>query len=515
VSDLQQDVPRLRREFRPPAKDDEPRRYFRDPERGGALTLVSDRAVGGRPLVVDLDGTLVRSDLLIETSFSELARRPHSVVDMTRALARGKAALKHRLSEPVDFDPAILPYDEEVLRRIHEARAQGRRVYLASASHERLVSAIADHLEVFDGWFATDETTNCAGAVKAQKLVAAFGERGFDYIGNDAADLAVWPHAARAIAIRASSGVARKLEGIHDDVEHLACDKPDWKCWAKQLRVHQYAKNALVFVPLLAAEQIGLLTLLQVFLAALAFSLCASGVYILNDLLDLQDDRGHRTKRLRPLASGTIPLSQAMLAVPVLLLVSGAIAAAVSLPFLAVLVGYFALTTAYSLYLKRKMFLDVLVLACLYTVRVIGGAVALGVSLSPWFLAFFLAWFLSLALVKRYVELAARREAKQSDPKSRDYKNDDVDMVGALAAAAGFNAITIFALYASSDMAHEVYRHPELLWLVGPVLTYWMGRTLMLARRGSVHDDPVVFALKDRVSLGSLAVVGVLMFAAM
>src|SRR3712207_3259158 len=195
-----------------------------------------------RPLVVDLDGPLVRSDLLIETAFSELGRRPQSLLDMGAALLRGKAALKHRLSEPVDFDPATLPYDEEVITRIRQAAADGRPVYLASASHGRLVGAIADHLGLFDGWFASDATTNLAGHAKAQQLVAAFGEKGFDYIGNDAADLPVWEHAATPIAVRAPAGVARRLAAIGPGVEHLTHQRPTWRTWAKLFRVHQYAK---------------------------------------------------------------------------------------------------------------------------------------------------------------------------------------------------------------------------------------------------------------------------------
>ncbi|CAD7054317.1 membrane protein [Pseudorhizobium endolithicum] len=469
----------------------------------------------GRPLVVDLDGTLIRSDLLIECAFSELSHRPHAIVEMVRALGKGKANLKHRLSEPRDFDPAVLPYDPEVLKIIQQASQQGRAVYLASASHERLVSAVAEHLGLFTGWFATDATTNCAGEVKAEILVGAFGEGGFDYIGNDRADLPVWRRAATAYAIRTPAKVARQLSGECRDVEHLAHDRPTWRTWARMLRVHQYAKNGLVFVPLLANHLFAWASVWQVLLAAIAFSLCASSVYLLNDLVDLQDDRAHRTKCRRPLACGDIPLSYALMAIPLLLCLAFVSAAFISTPFLAVLAGYFALTTAYSFFLKRKMILDVVALAGLYTTRVIGGAVALSVAVSPWLLAFMMSWFLSLALVKRYVELLARKEANLPDSKSRDYRNDDVGMVGALAAAAGVNALTLFSLYISSEDVRSLYTRPEILWLVAPILTYWIARVLMLAHRGQMHDDPVVFALKDKVSLISLGAVSAFMVGAM
>nr|WP_312890870.1 UbiA family prenyltransferase [Microvirga aerilata] len=467
-----------------------------------------------RPLVVDLDGTLIASDLLIETAFSELGRRPHSLFEMLTALSKGKAALKHRLSEPVDFDPSTLPYDPEVLALIRQARAEGRPVYLASASHQRLVESVANHIGEFTGWFASNETTNLAGARKAQQLVEAFGERGFDYVGNDAADLPVWEKAAKSIAIRTPAGVRKKLARQCPEAEHLSHVRPTWRTWAKMMRVHQYAKNALIFLPILAAHLFTVEAFAQALLAFVAFSLCASSIYILNDLVDLQDDRGHRSKCKRPLPSGAIPLMHGVIAIPILFLGALAVGAAVSLPFLGVLLGYFALTTAYSFALKRMMVVDVITLAGLYSVRVIGGAVATSIIVSEWLIAFCMMIFMSLALIKRYVELAARRDANLPDPTSRDYKNSDLDIVAALAAAAGFNAVTIFALYISSDTVNQLYSHPQILWLVGPLLMFWIARALMLAGRRLMDDDPVVFALKDRVSLMTVAAAAILIVAA-
>lgn len=454
---------------------------------------------------MDLDGTLVRSDLLIETAFSELGRRPLSLFGMLSALRRGKAALKHRLCESVDFDPAALPYDEEVLARIRQARADGRPVYLASASNGRLVEAVAGHIGMFSGWFASDETNNLARNEKARRLVEAFGAQGFDYIGNDAADLPVWERAATAIAVRAPSSVARRLKTIAADVEHLHHERPTWRTWARLIRVHQYAKNALVFLPLLAAHKFEWSAFGQAGVAAVAFCLCASGVYVLNDLVDLQEDRRHRTKCDRPLASGAIPLMHGLVAVPLLLLAAALVAWSVSPAFLGVLLGYFAITTAYSFFLKRKMLIDVMTLATLYSVRVFGGAVAIDVVVSQWLLAFCMSLFVSLALMKRYVELAARSDANMPDPSNRDYRTGDLGGVSALAAASGFNAVTVFALYISRDTVHLLYSRPEILWLVCPLLIYWIGRALMLAHRRQMDDDPVVFALKDRTSLVTMA----------
>ena len=272
-----------------------------------------------RPLVVDLDGTLVRSDLLVERAFAELGQRPQAILDLLAALTRGKAALKHRPADSSDFDPALLPYDDAVLARIRQAQAEGRPVYLASASNERLVRAVAEHLGCFTGWFASDEKTNLSGEAKARRLVDAFGERGFDYIGNDKADLPVWARAAGAVSVRAPAGVARRLTELALDAETLPCRRPTWRTWAKLLRVHQYAKNALVFVPLLTAHLFAWGSIGQAVLAAVAFCLCASSVYVLNDLIDLQEDRRHRSKRHRPFASGAIPVLHGLLAALLLL----------------------------------------------------------------------------------------------------------------------------------------------------------------------------------------------------
>ena len=466
-----------------------------------------------RPLVVDLDGTLVRSDLLIETALAELGR-PSSWFEMLRTLLRGKAALKHRLAVSANFDPSVLPYDQAVLASIRQASDEGRPAYLASASNQRLVEAVARHLGIFAGWFASDETNNLSGKEKARRLVAEFGERGFDYIGNEAADLPVWAQAAKAITIRTPASVMRRLKQSSIDVESLPCDRPDWRAWTRLFRVHQYSKNILLFVPLFTAHQFAALPALQALLAAAAFSLCASSSYILNDLLDLAADRNHPSKRTRPLASGVIPLMHGVVAMVLLVIAAIAIAIIVSLPFLSVLLGYLVLSTAYSFWLKRKMLVDVATLAILYTVRIVAGAVAIGVAMSEWLLAFSMFIFMSLALIKRYVELAVRLNSNLSDPSNRNYKVGDLDIIAALAAAAGFNAVVVFTLYISSNTVRELYSRPQLLWLVCPILLYWIARTLMMAHRRLMDDDPIIFALRDNVSRLAIIVIGVIVLAA-
>jgi 4-hydroxybenzoate polyprenyltransferase len=467
-----------------------------------------------KPLVVDLDGTLVRSDLLIESAFAHLGRNLWRLIGLLSAMRRGKAALKAEIAAETDIDVSHLPYDEDVVSLIRQRRAAGNEVYLASASNGRYVQAVADHLGLFDGWFASNDKQNLSSGLKARRLVEAFGERGFDYVGNGRADLAVWNVAHRRIAVRPSSGVKSKLRDMDSDVHVFENGTRLIRPWIKLLRVHQWAKNTLVFVPLVTAQRFDLLAFGQTIGAFLAFSLAASAIYILNDLVDLDADRKHPSKKLRPLAAGTVAITRAMVFIPVLLLV-GFIGAFAIAPALAmVLLGYVLLTTAYTFVLKRKMLVDVLALASLYTIRVVGGAAAIPVRMSEWLLAFSMFIFTALALIKRYIELVARVDKDLSDPTNRNYRKSDLDIVAILAAAAGFNAVTVFALYISSDAVRPLYRHPEALWLICLILMYWLGRALLMAHRRMMDDDPIIFALRDRNSYLALAAIGLILIAA-
>jgi 4-hydroxybenzoate polyprenyltransferase len=481
------------------------------------LDIADDCPDVGRimPLVVDLDGTLIRSDLLIESFFTAIGRNPLVIGDVTHAAFRGKAALKELLASKGEAEPARLPYDDVVLSMIRAAREEGRDVYLASASNWRHVKAVADHLGIFTGWIASEAAINLSGVRKAAVLVERFGDGQFDYVGNDRVDLEVWQHAAQAISVRASANTRAALARLHPDVICLDPEQPPiLRRWLQLLRVHQYAKNGLLLVPLLTAHAFNLPALVQVLIGIVAFSLCASSVYLLNDLIDINADRAHPTKHLRPLASGTIPILHAVMAAPLLLLAAFALALFIGPEFVAVLGGYYCLTTAYSFWLKRKMLIDVVALASLYTIRVLAGAAAIDVTVSEWLLGFSVFIFMSLALIKRYVELAVRLDLGMPDPTNRNYKLNDLPIVATMAAVCGFNAITVLALYISSPDVHVLYREPRLLWLLCVVLMYWIGRMLLMAHRRWVPEDPIIFALQDRVSLITLGTCLVLMVAA-
>ena len=274
--------------------------------------------------------------------------------------------------------------------------------------------------------------------------------------------------------------------------------------WVEALRLHQWLKNILIFVPLLSSHQVTNLPQLgHAALAFVLFGLCASGGYILNDLLDLEDDRHHTTKRHRPFAAGRLSIMAGMIACP--LLIGAAFAGALALlpsPFAAAMAAYALLTLAYSLYLKRQMALDVIALALLYTLRVIAGGVVLQLPLTFWLLAFSMFMFLSLAFAKRYAELHDALQRGQLDKaRGRDYAPGDLSVISSLGATSGYLSVVILALYIHDPATQSLYGAPHLIWLACPVLLYWVTRVWILTHRGDMHEDPVVFAFHDRLSI--------------
>ncbi|MBW4523530.1 MAG: UbiA family prenyltransferase [Scytolyngbya sp. HA4215-MV1] len=456
------------------------------------------------PLVVDLDGTLLRSDLLLETGMAFVRKQPLQMFKPLSWLLKGKAALKEGFATATRIDVTSLPYDPAVIELIEAERLNGRKVILATASHCSLAERIADHLQLFDQVLASDANRNLSAHRKRDLLVEHYGQNGFDYAGNSLDDIPVWAAARHAYVVNPEAGVERRARA-QGNVEHLInSNQSRPKDWMKALRLHQWMKNALIFVPLLAAHQLANpLLLLQGILAFVLFGLCASSVYVLNDLLDLEDDRHHKSKRNRPFASGRLSIKSGLIAFPLLLMASFA-GAALLLPwqFCAVLLAYYVLTLAYSLSLKRKMAVDVIALALLYTVRIIAGAAAFSLPLTFWILAFSMFMFLSLALVKRYAELyEARSKGKTEKTRGRGYYPADLEMISSLGASSGYLAVMVLALYIHDQATANLYAYPQVIWVACPLLLFWITRVWMLTHRGEMHDDPVVFAIRDRVSL--------------
>lgn len=464
-------------------------------------------------LCVDLDGTLLKSDVLYESVLALLSRNPLYLFLLPVWLLRGKAALKHEIASRVDIDPATLPYDQRVVSLLEKTTDRPR--VLCTATNTKFAHRIAAHLGVFDRVMASDDNHNLSGHRKAAALVDQFGERGFDYAGNDRVDLDVWSRARGAWVVNGSDSLARRAAQVTSVDVHLPAERTRLRTWLKAIRVHQWLKNLLVFVPLLASHRFyDAHSVLLACMAFLAFGLCASGVYVLNDLLDIPSDRRHPRKRLRPFAAGRLPLPHGLVAAPLLTLAGFALALLVSPLFALVLVAYYLMTLAYSLRLKRVVMVDVILLAGLYTVRIIGGAAAIGSQLSFWLLAFSMFIFLSLAMLKRYTELAAMLASGQDRASGRGYAVDDLPLIQSMGAASGYLAVLVFALYINSPESLALYSRPQVLWLICPMLLYWVSRAWIKAHRGGMNDDPVIFAVTDRGSQAVIAICGLLVLGA-
>lgn len=469
-----------------------------------------------RILGVDMDGTLLATDALWESMLILLKKKPIMVLCFPMWLLKGKAFFKRQVAHQVELNPALLPYRNEVLSFLMVEKQSGKELVLASASDEHIVKRVADHLGLFSAVLASDGITNLSGSNKLRALERYAGGGGFDYIGNSRHDLPLWRVAKQAILVGPSPWLLRKARRICSGERVIVPKANGLSALFGALRIHQWVKNVLLFVPLIMAHRITDMALvLKGSLAFAAFSLCASSVYIINDLVDLESDRRHPRKRERPFASGSLQIQTGIVLAPLLLAGALLIAALLlSALFTAILSSYFLLTMAYSLYFRRKLLLDVLLLAGLYTVRILAGAIAVSVIASPWLLTFSMFLFLSLAFLKRFTELRLMEENNQIHHSGRGYVLSDIMMLQNVGSTSGYLAVLVLALYINSREVVELYQHPWVLWLIGPCLLYWITRMWFLAHRGQMTDDPILFAVRDRKSYMVGFAVMVLIFAA-
>ncbi|MEJ6396241.1 UbiA family prenyltransferase [Gymnodinialimonas sp. 2305UL16-5] len=464
-------------------------------------------------LVVDLDGTLCRTDTLHEAVLGLAADQPVMLAKLPGWLSQGKAAMKDAIAAHYVVPGEHLPLNPDVIAKVEAARAAGRRTALVTASDQRQADLVADTVGMFDEVHGSRNGHNLKGPEKAQFLIDRYGAGGFDYIGDSQADLAVWKHARRAVTVQASPALRRAAEAENAQVEHIAPPKSLTSPLLRALRPHQWSKNVLLFLPLLASHDLG--AFWAVLLGFLAFCCTASAVYVINDLFDLAADRAHPRKRLRPFAAGELTAMTGLAMVGGLLALALIFGLATGNPsFLGVLAVYLGITFAYSLSLKRKLLVDVLTLAALYTIRIVAGGVAASLVLSPWLLGFSMFLFLGLAAVKRQAELMDQLVTGR-ESSGRAYQVEDLPILRGLALSSGMAAVLVLALYIASDDVQLLYDWPEVLWLVCPIVLYWVLRMVMTTHRGHMTDDPIVFAAKDRTSQLTivLAVVTVLVAA--
>ena len=470
--------------------------------RSPPATATTTPPARGAPLCVDLDGTLIKSDLMVETLLHWLKANPFRLFVALVWWARGRARLKSELASRVELDVAHLPVNDAVLEWLREQRRDGRKIVLCTSANQRVAEQVAAHLNLFDHVIASDSTHNLSGRAKAERLVAEFGQRGYDYVGNEAKDLHVWECAQKAIVVADRAHIERWRHKIGALDRAFEIEPASPRDWLSALRIHQWAKNILLLAPLASAHRLtDLGALADVAIAFLLFGCCASGTYLINDLLDLDADRRHPRKCLRALASGRIALTQAT-AVAVALICGSVALAIMTLPslFTLVLTLYIATTLWYSFVLKLIAMVDVLSLAGLYTLRVLAGSAAALVVPSFWLLGFSVFLFLSLATAKRYAELRSLLDAGLDRASGRDYSVTDLPLLHSFGTAAGYVCVLVFALYVNLA-APGVYSRPHIMWLVCPLLLYWISRVWLKTFRGQMLMDPVVFALTDRPSL--------------
>ena len=454
------------------------------------------------PIVVDLDDTLAKTDFFFESLLIFIKQNPINIFYAVYwMLCNHRAHLKTKIAQAVDIDVTTIPFNKPLIQWLKSKKQSGHRIILATASHRKYADDVANHIGLFDQVLATEEGFNLKGANKEKKLIELYGPQGFIYVGDSEADLKVWRSAESAVLVGGSKQIKDKLTKIVPVLHEFPRDE-NKRVWLRAIRIHQWVKNLLLFVPLLTSHNLtdpGKMGM--TIIAFFAFSFCASAVYILNDFFDLSDDRKHKSKYQRVFASGDLSILKGGIAFSACLIFSLILSLIVSVKFLLIIAIYFSATLLYSLYLKSLMMVDIILLAALFTLRIIAGAVAIDVELSFWLLAFSMFIFLSLAIMKRYIELLSiKNTSAENNTKARGYDVSDIDILSSLGTTCGCLAVLIMAFYLNSPDVIKLYSRQEALWMMCPLLLFWICRTWMKASRGNVDDDPIMFVIKDKVS---------------
>ena len=461
-----------------------------------------------RPLCVDLDGTLVKSDTLVDSLLLLTRRQPAALLNLPAWIAKGKAHLKEQVTARVTLNVEHLPYNHALLTFLNAEHAAGRKLYLTTGADSALAHRVARHLGIFEDVLGSDGKVNLTGKHKLASFQERFHE-GFDYVGNARPDVPLLMAATEPMLANPDLSLRMLLKKEKIRISQTFNDRASaFKVFTKAIRAHQWAKNVLLFVPLLLAHQFNLLSFTNAILAFISFSLCASATYIINDLLDIEADRQHPRKRLRAFASGNLSALGGLGISFTFLIVSFGLAWLVPHGFLGWLGLYLVTTLAYSLALKRIVIVDVIILSSLYTLRTLAGAAATDTPMSPWFSAFSIFIFLSLAMVKRFSELQNLRAAGSSVSNGRGYLLGDIEQVRSFGTSSAYASVVVFSVYISSPEIVALYHHVARMWLIAPLMILWLSRVWLLASRGELDEDPVVFALTDRMSLlmGAVAV---------
>jgi len=476
--------------------------------------LLNKKENSDSTLFVDLDGTLTATDILFESIVIFLKNNPFRIIYLFLWCLSGKAYLKEQLSQKVDLNISILPYRQEVLEYIREAKLSGQQVVLATATHHKIANAISNHLAIFNDVIATNRNINLKGNRKLDAILDYVGEQSFDYIGDSKSDVAIWRAARKTIIINPSASLLKTLSN-NTNVRTVKTGKGSNNLivWIKAIRIHQWSKNFLLFLPLIMAHRLfDFNLLLENVLAFVSFSLTASAGYIFNDLIDLETDRQNIQKKQRPFASGMLSVKSGSIAFLSLILVSFT-TALFTMPklFSIILFLYFIITMAYSLFLKSKVIIDVITLSILYNIRIIAGGISIAIPISSWLIVFSTFLFTSLAFLKRYADLKLLGKS-QKNIEGRGYLKKDIDFVRSSGIASGYISLLVLTLYIYSEHVTKLYKQPFLLWLCIPFILYYISRMWLKTNRGEMTNDPIIFIIKDYISYIILIIMAVIIF---
>jgi 4-hydroxybenzoate polyprenyltransferase len=453
------------------------------------------------PLIVDLDGTLIFSDTLHELIIVGLRKNLFYLFIFPILLLRGRASFKKFLSSRFQFEITSMPYHQAFISWLYEQKLAGRKLILCTGADAIVAQQFAKHLDLFSEVYSSNGIVNLTGVTKSRFLIKKFGDRGFDYAGNSSDDLHVWKVANNGILVNASPRVSSKATEICQIENKFISSRSTIKELIRSLRLHQWLKNFLLFVPFFAAHQsIDAHIFVTLFLSFCSFGLCASSVYILNDIVDLESDRKHPSKSGRPFAAGSISILNGLFMLPLLITVGLYLASYVNNNFLYWLIFYFGLTCLYTFSLKKIIIIDCLTLAMLYTIRIISGTEALDLPISFWLLAFSVFLFLSLAFVKRYTELNLNFLDSGKKAYGRGYYQTDASLIQYMGITSGYSSVLVLSLYLNSDAVQRLYKFPEVVWGAVPIMLFWVSWMWINAHRGRMHDDPLIFAVKDPIS---------------
>ncbi|GAB1370577.1 UbiA family prenyltransferase [Candidatus Kapaibacterium sp.] len=469
------------------------------------MTTINDSSI---PLCVDLDGTLTKSDLLFESIIYLLKKNLFFIFIIPFWLFKGKYFTKFKLLEYVIINVKSLPFNQEILNYIMLEKSKGRKIVLVTATAKPLADLVAEYLKIFDDVISSCSNINLLGIEKAEMLNKIFGAKQFDYIGDSVKDVPVWFSARKSYLVDINNKLFSKLKSQVTFDKVFNSEQNSWSVFISQIRIHQWTKNLIIFIPMILAHTLELDGIYQTIFGFFALCMVASTIYLINDLADIESDRNHSSKKNRPIASGKLKISSAFKLIPILIVFGFGLAFFTSsIDFMFLLGIYFLTSLAYSFYLKKLYLIDIIILSFLYTLRLLAGGVISETTISPWLFSFSLFIFLSLGALKRYTELKGLDPKKINKTRGRDYFIEDIPLILTLGISSGIMSTLILALYINNPAVVELYIKPELLFLIIPVLFHWILRLWFIAHRGNMNDDPIIFAIKDKSSYISLLII--------